>query len=171
MTSRGIQLLTAAISLLALTTSAVPSVYPGHAECPWEKAQNKWPQFIAGAYGGGEPFFTIHFTRDVGDIWAGHCYFIMYRGNENWLAVGKVRPEPFTFKYFTFAYERRTLTVPLADTDKTKKEERHGGDPLKYKINVWRAIFTYNDAGEVYYDHDGERVGTMYCRIGTECWK
>jgi hypothetical protein len=106
--------------------------------------------FLNKEYGGPPPFFSIRFTRHIGDIEGGQCYTIIYRGNDNWGASGKIR----TIRQHT-----------------SKFEARHGGNPTNYETNVWGARFTYNEAGEVFYAADGKLAGKMFCHIGSECWK
>ncbi|TGP86397.1 hypothetical protein EN866_24170 [Mesorhizobium sp. M2D.F.Ca.ET.223.01.1.1] len=127
---------------------------PGHSECPWASPGHTWQEYFTGVYGPSKThghtdiFFSIRFTRDIGDIQGGECYLVFYKQNENWLASGKINGH-----------------------NNTKDEDRHGGDPANFKINIWGAMFTYNEAGEVYYDGDGQMAGNMYCNFGSECWK
>lgn len=130
--------------------NAAAYVYPGRPNCPWANPNHTWSRYLNQEYGDKEPFFSIHFSRHIGDIEGGQCYTISYLGNDNWAGVGKIR----TIKQHT-----------------SKAETRNGGNPTKYEINVWGARFTYNEAGEVFYVGDGQPAGQMYCHIGSECWR
>lgn len=143
-------LLFATAAFFCTANEAGAYVYPGHPACPWADLSHTWVKFLNKEYGGREPFFSIRFTRDVGDLEGGQCYTIVYSGNENWNGAGKIRGiRPHT----------------------SKAEDRHGGNPVNYQINVWGAQFTYNEAGEVFYTGDGQLAGNMFCHIGNECWK
>lgn len=148
--SRRRTLLPMIVLLSWLPTSALPYFFAGSPQCPWTKPDNTWAKFMSWAYGGNEPFFSIRFTRHIGDLEGGQCYSISYLGRQNWNAMGKLRNER---------------------NYKSKSENRHGGDPAAMKINVWGAMFTYNEAGEVFYDKDGQLAGILYCHVGSECWK
>ncbi len=142
--------LLAALLLPSFVNETLAYFYPGHPACPWADPSRTWAKFLNKEYGGRNPYFSIHFTRHIGDIEGGKCYSITYLGNETWNAAGKIRNvNPHT----------------------SKSETRHGGDPTKYQINVWGGQFTYNEAGEVFYVPDGQLAGHMYCHIGSECWK
>jgi hypothetical protein len=132
-------------------TAAYAYVYPGRPTCPWANLNHTWAKYLNREYPDThEPYFSIRFTRHIGDIEGSRCYTIIYLGKETWSGTGKIRNvKPHT----------------------SKSEERQGGDPTKYEINVWGARFTYNEAGEVFYVPDGLLAGHMYCHIGSECWK
>lgn len=143
-------LLVAAVLLSSFVNETVAYVYPGRPTCPWADPSHTWAKYLNQEYGDREPLFSIRFTRDIGDVEGGQCYTIIYRGNENWYGLGKIR----NIRQHT-----------------SKSEERRGGDPKKSQINMWGGQFTYNEAGEVYYVPDGKLAGNMYCHIGSECWK
>lgn len=139
-----------AVLVIAFANDGLTYVYPGRPNCPWANKDHTWANYLNQAYGDKEPFFSIHFSRNIGDLEGGQCYTISYLGGENWAGSGKIRN---------------------IEPQKSKSEHRHGGDPAKYQINVWGAQFTYNEAGEVFYASDGQLAGNMYCHIGSECWK
>lgn len=137
---------------LFVSSQADAYVYPGRPNCPWAVADGShtWTSYLNWEYGDSEPFFSIRFTRDVGDIEGGQCYTISYLGNQNWAGAGKIRGvNPHT----------------------SKMEKRNGGDPKVNQINVWGAHFNFNEAGELFLDNDGQLAGNMYCNIGSECWR
>ena len=140
-------LLVAAALLHSLVNQALAYTYPGHPACPWADKTHSWLDFMSGKFG-SPVFFSIQFTRDIGDLQGGQCYRIEYAGNENWSASRKIR-----------------------DQNKSKVEPRHGGDPATSRINVWGAQFTFNEAGEVFYVLDGKQAGNLFCHVGSECWK
>ncbi|ANY85545.1 hypothetical protein BB934_45855 (plasmid) [Microvirga ossetica] len=146
--SKSRTLIIAAVLIPSLGSPVPAYVYPGRPNCPWSNPANAWAKYINQEYGDKEPFFSIRFTRDIGDIQANECYTITYFGNKNWGGAGKIRNQ-----------------------NNAKNERRNGADPTQYQINVWGATFTYNEAGEVFYTPDGQLAGNMYCHIGTECWK
>lgn len=134
--------------LLSITcvSAALAYVYPGRPNCPWASPSNSWAKFLNQEYGDKQPYFSIRFTRNIGGIVGGQCYTVFYAGRGNW----------------------------GGDANKVDKrgnaEIINGGDPAKYEFNVGGARFTYNEGGEVFYVRDGKLAGTMYCRIGSQCW-
>lgn len=40
--------------------------------------------------------------------------------------------------------------------------ESHCSKPLRYQLNVWGIIFSFNEAGEVIYRRDGKFARKMY---------
>lgn len=142
------------VALAALFTAPSPLAYvnPGRPNCPQANEKNSWAKYINGDYGDKRPvpYFSVHFSRDIGDIAGGTCYTIIFDRANGWTASGTVRS---------------------ARGKRSAGHTSQGGDPLKYQMNVWGARFTFNEAGEVYYDADGKLSGQMYCRIGSECWK
>lgn len=141
-------LATAVLSLVFAGDAASSYTYPGRPNCPWANPTHTWAKYLNQEYGDAEPYFSILFSRDVGDIQGGTCYTITFLGNGNWSGAGKIR-----------------------GMRESKREVRQGGNPANYEINVWGAMFTYNEAGEVTLTADGQPAGQMYCHIGSECWK
>lgn len=132
----------------ALVSNAAAHVYPGLPNCPWANRAHNWASYLNLEYGDTKgAIFSIHFSRDIGDIQGGTCYTMVSEGGGRWAATGNVR-----------------------GTRNSKSEMRQGGDPKKYELNVWGALFSYNEAGEVFLIADGQPAGQMYCHYGTECW-
>ncbi|MDK4731522.1 hypothetical protein [Rhizobium sp. CNPSo 3490] len=137
-----------AVSVLATPSITNSYVVDGRKNCPWYNLEHTWANYLSLKYGDRDAAFSIHFSRHIGDIEGGTCYTAGYQGNQSWVAWGKVR-----------------------NTKRDKTEYRTGGDPAQNKVNVWGAMFTFNEAGELTYDADGQPAGQMYCHLGSECWK
>ncbi|TIX70664.1 MAG: hypothetical protein E5V25_09560 [Mesorhizobium sp.] len=147
------------VALLAVTSPEVASAYivPGHSQCPEANPRNTWVEFMMGDFRLPEgspalavfpdPYFSIHFIRDIGDVQAS-CYTVHYSGDQYW-----------------------TVSGPVRDHNKNKSEERVGGDPEELQLNVWGGLFRFNEEGEVFYLADGQLAGHLYCFLGNECWK
>ncbi len=139
------------IANMLLVSASYSYVFPGSPHCPWAKPENKWSKYINGEYAKKQdPYFSVRFNRNIGDLEKGRCYTITYFGKKRWVASGRVRG---------------------SDGKDFRVATRHGGAPLRNQLNVWGAIFSFNEAGEVIYRKDGKLAGQMYCHIGNECWK
>lgn len=148
--SRFLSLLIVSTLSLSSTQEALAHVFPGRPNCPWANPSHGWAQYLSRQYGDAEPLFSIHFTRDIGDLQGGRCYTSSYHGEENWTSTGPNGG---------------------ARDHSIKTEPRHGGDPAKNQMNVWGAQFTFNEAGELFFVGDGQLAGHLYCHIGSECWQ
>lgn len=127
-------------------------VYPGRPDCPFSNPGHTWPEYFSGKLASGkwvgkQPYFSIKFNKNIGTIAGGRCYTVSYMGNSGWKAAG----------------------YNIAQKQSTTESEVRVADPDVYEMNIWGAVMTFNEAGQVRLKDNDDLVGQMYCHTGSDC--
>src|SRR3954454_2557454 len=101
--------------LLATATSAFPYVFPGNANCPFNKPSHTWKDYLSLKYGGKTAPFQVRFKylrQHLGTIQANGRYLVVRQAGV-WEASGDA-----------WGYSRDTVSARYP-----------WGDPAKYEMN------------------------------------
>lgn len=142
-----------ALSLLMGLSSSEGQTVRGKPNCPFNRQEGgDWKDYITGAYGDRTVGFAVRFDQLKVPIQVPKgaalvpnlCYIVVYEAG-TWSIQGETVPD-------------HDLSAPFKDAD-----------PAQLLMNMRGKVFKYTRAGQVIDPANNEAVGTMRCKLGSDC--